>query len=323
MELLKKLKKYSTENHLNTRFSRYWLSSFADKIYNHMKRSHSAAHLNIPIHLSSILSQVVWTHADGGYPYERSIKELKEILKILETIKPEDFYYGKNSCIPVTMDDFRKANKYIFNEDTLSPLLTAMRYCGYQSKKIVQLLVDAGIYKYGIGEWGNRNFTREIVHYMPDEDIIWFSVYLRYKLVPECYQDYGCRTDKTFVQKMRMFHFFHQALCIELDFPHWNWHWPDGVEIIECCLMFSENLDEIKSYIGWFLPRYRLSTQQISLESFKTALLEIFNKEFVKLSFKSREDLKTWILFRLFPDSLLIVFADDSPAITEPDDLSL
>ena len=180
---------------------------------------------------------------------------LTDFVKIADILGKKDatlFSYVKHNhnALKPSLKDFYEATNYTYDENTLCWIIYYERRDGHKAyndvagplrKNLIQTLATAGIIE------NTRNVDKSIIvtnltEIESDENIFWL---MDIGLVPNefFYGYYGCRTDRTFEQKLAMFKLLHKKYHIT---PHPRCIW-------ENCFKFSTNLKEITEYIKFFL----------------------------------------------------------------------
>jgi hypothetical protein len=162
-------------------------------------------------------------------------EKFKFVLETLEKKKSSDFTYSKSEYND-TFEKFKLATAYSFDEDTLAWII---RKGGRQSKVIIEILMGAGIEMNVAESTLNQQFSSA-----SDDDIYWYVFELKLGRPSNAYREYGERSDRHFEQKLHMFDMLHDQLHLK----------PTSITLCSC-YGFSNNIDEVKYFIEWFMKK--------------------------------------------------------------------
>lgn len=194
----------------------------------------------------------------------QSKKDLKKIFDVLEEKTPQDFIREEHPpCgdIKLIMSSFESAKVYRYNSETFDLVFTSARKISRDPKKLIGLLVEAGI----------LNIISKPLHNqleeLNDEDLCWYIFYLGIEPTGYIYRKYGRRMDKIFSEKKKMFEMFFEKAKIGFD---------NDISFVDC-FQFSEDPKEVKFFIDWFLSRRMHRDQSIFSHSFFYFGTELFD----------------------------------------------
>ena len=185
-------------------------------------------------------------------------KQYRTIVLKLESAKASDFSfmdYDLEQSNP-TMADFESANRYTYDKQTLFSIYHAMISCAYKPKSLLVKLVGAG-FSAKQREAESPSVMYSVMATETNEEICWYILYLGLEPCDLCYRQYGCRRDKTVEEKIGMF----KLLWRERIHPN-------AGAIITWCFSFSDDLEEVKEFINWFVGKGYPSSSLDLINSF-------------------------------------------------------
>ena len=171
------------------------------------------------------------------------VSRVNEILNILDSKDSSVFSYrAPDYKRSNSFEDFKTATHYHYDENTLH-WITNQNKAGPMRKALIEKLIEAGIIKYSQGNHINKGsqLVGEMMRIESDENLAWLIFIIGLQPPPLSYAYYGFRKDRSFQQKLRMFEVLHSRCKL---IPECN--------IISHCFEFSNQIEEVKSFIQWF-----------------------------------------------------------------------
>lgn len=215
---------------------------------------------------------------------------IKIILKKLENKNSDDFMYckydytennekgySKSNILFHDQKDFLASDKFLYDERTLCLIIKLMKKIGHTSKKVIEIMKDAGIVHYSNGtiEDPGSSALSYVLSNDGDEEICWYIYYLGLLPGPYCIIDYAIKK-RTFFQISRMWN-------ILFDFVK-NFNLPSGM--ISYCYSLTSNIEEIKHHIDWFLSKGYKHTDEDFINSiaFGTQLFDFLYERGIRIT---------------------------------------
>lgn len=196
----------------------------------------------------------------------------REVFQILDIKTSSQFVFEKknydrsdsdydNATTQKLMELFIIADVFYCDEYTFPFIVSRMLEIDWTSKHIIETLADAGGVTFSNGfDLYSSDTIYKVISIASDEDICWYLFNLKLKPTSSSYVQYGKRYDRTFQQKCRMFVTL-KNLFDDLNISR-------DCNIISECYEFSNDIEEVKYFISWFLEQGYESTEVDFTNSF-------------------------------------------------------